>query len=127
MAGKAEERYPTAEALAADIERHLADQPVSVLPETRGEVALRWTRRHRGAALTGLAALVVADDPGAGRVAGPAAIVARGERWPAQASLHTSATFAAKMLGREVENRWLALEVAAADPELIELSSPLGR
>jgi serine/threonine-protein kinase len=123
MAGTPQERYPTAEALAADIERHLADQPVSVLQDTRGEAALRWTRRHRGAALTALAALVSLTVLAllaslALLRSSNAANAAR------QASLHTSATFAAKMLGREVENRWLALEVAAADPELIEL---LGR
>ncbi|MCI0360000.1 MAG: serine/threonine protein kinase [Planctomycetaceae bacterium] len=120
MAGRAEDRYPTAEALAADIERHLADQPVSVLPDTRGEAALRWTRRNRGAALTGLLSLVSLTVLAI--IASLALLRSSREANAArQASLHTSATFAAKMLGREVENRWLALEVAAADPELIHL------
>jgi len=120
MAGKAEERYPSAEALAADVERYLADQPVSVLRDTRGEAVLRWTRRHRGAALTGLAALVSLTI--LALVASLALLQSSHEANQArEASLHTSAIFAAKMLGQEVENRWLALEIAAADPELIQL------
>ena len=120
MSGNPEDRYPTAEALAADIERHLADQPVSVLPDSRSEAVLRWTRRNRGAALTGLAALVSLTILAV--VAALALLKSSHEANQArQASLHTSATFAAKMLGREVENRWLALEVAASDPELIQL------
>jgi serine/threonine protein kinase len=120
MAANPEDRYPTAEALAADIERYLADQPVSVLPDTHGEAALRWTRRHRGAALTGLAALVTLTI---------LALVAALALWRSShqaqmardASLHTAATFASKMLGREVESRWLALELAASDPALVDL------
>jgi len=120
MAGRPEDRYPTAEALAADIERYLADQPVSVLQDTRGEAALRWTRRHRGAALTALVGLVSLTI--LALVASLALLRSSHEANAARAaSLHTSAAFAAKMLGREVENRWLALDVAAADPELIQL------
>ncbi len=120
MSSQPDDRYPTAEALAADIERHLADQPVSVLADTRGEAALRWTRRHRGAALTGLAGLVSLTI--LALVAAVALLRSSHAAQEArQASLHTSATFAAKMLGQEVENRWLALELAASDPELIRL------
>lgn len=120
MANKIEDRYPTAEALAADIERYLADQPVSVLSDTRGEAVLRWARRNRGAALTGLAALVTLMI--LAMVASFALLRSSNEANDShRSSLHTSATFAAKMLGREVENRWLALEVAAADSELVRL------
>ncbi len=120
MAGQILDRYDSAEALAADIERYLADQPVSVLRDTRGEAVLRWTRRHRGAALTGLLGLVSLTI--LALVASLALLRSSREANAArEGSLHTSAAFAAKMLGREVENRWLALEVAAADPELIQL------
>ncbi|HZN34675.1 MAG TPA: protein kinase [Pirellulaceae bacterium] len=120
MSAEPEDRYATAEELAADVERYLADQPVSVLRDTRSEALLRWTRRHRGAALTGLLSLVSVTI--LALVASLALLRSSHEAHAArQASLHTSATFAAKMLGREVENRWLALELAAADPELLAL------
>jgi hypothetical protein len=120
MASCPADRYGTAEALAADIERYLADQPVSVLGDTRGEAVLRWTRRHRGAAMTGLMALVSLT---------LLAIVSALALWRSsqaahqarQASLHTAATFASKMLGQEVESRWLVLELAASDPALLQL------
>ncbi|HEX5104810.1 MAG TPA: protein kinase [Pirellulaceae bacterium] len=120
MSSKPEDRYPTAEALAADVERYLADQPVSVLRESRSESALRWMRRHRGAALMGLMGLISLTLLAlvASLAQFRSAHVANEAR---KTSLHTSATFAAKMLGREVESRWLALEVAAEDPELIQL------
>lgn len=47
MALRPEDRYPTALALAADIERWLADEPVSAEPEAWTARLRRWTRRHR--------------------------------------------------------------------------------
>ena len=53
------ERYATVEAVAEDIRRHLAHEPVSAQPDTWGYRARKFTRRNRGlvsgAALTTLA------------------------------------------------------------------------
>jgi serine/threonine-protein kinase len=54
------DRYPTAMALAADVERWLNDEPVSVLAEPLTARLGRWARRHRTAVLAGLALLLMA-------------------------------------------------------------------
>lgn len=66
MALKIEERYPTALALAADVDRWLADEPVSCYPEPWTVRAMRWAKRHRTSVaaagvllLTGTVALAV--------------------------------------------------------------------
>jgi serine/threonine protein kinase/tetratricopeptide (TPR) repeat protein len=41
------QRYPTVGALAADVERWLADQPVSVHTDSVSTRLLRWSRRHK--------------------------------------------------------------------------------
>jgi serine/threonine-protein kinase len=56
------ERYPTPRLLAQDIERWLADEPISARREPRKERIRRWARRHRslvtGAAAAGIVALL---------------------------------------------------------------------
>jgi eukaryotic-like serine/threonine-protein kinase len=47
MANNPDERYASAEHLAADIERWLGDEPVSAYREPRWARILRWSRRHR--------------------------------------------------------------------------------
>jgi serine/threonine-protein kinase len=61
-----EERYPSARELAADVERWLADEPVSAYREPLAVRAARWARRHRTLVMalavllvTGLVALAV--------------------------------------------------------------------
>jgi tetratricopeptide (TPR) repeat protein len=46
-------RYPTANALAADVERHLRDEPVSAGPPSSAYRAKKLLRRHRAAFLAG--------------------------------------------------------------------------
>ncbi len=58
MAMRPEDRYPTAQALARDIERWLGDQPVSVHEDPFSTKALRWARHHK-MATGGSLALVV--------------------------------------------------------------------
>jgi eukaryotic-like serine/threonine-protein kinase len=62
LAKKPAARYPAAKALAAEVQRWLADEPPSAYREPWAARAGRWTRRHRtlvtGAAAAGLAALV---------------------------------------------------------------------
>lgn len=50
-----ERRYPSAEALAADVRRVLAGEPVTAREHTRRSRALRFVRRHRAATATALA------------------------------------------------------------------------
>ncbi len=46
MAAKQEDRYPSTEDLARDLEAWLADEPVSVLPESRLLKTRRWLRQR---------------------------------------------------------------------------------
>ena len=46
MAREAEDRYPSAAALAADIECYLADEPVRALAEPAADRLRRWGRKH---------------------------------------------------------------------------------
>jgi WD40 repeat protein/serine/threonine protein kinase len=47
MAREPEGRYPSAKALADDVERWLADEPVLARRESAPQRAARWARRHR--------------------------------------------------------------------------------
>ena len=49
MALKPEDRYPSARALADDVERWIADEPVSARSEPVPARLARWARRHRTA------------------------------------------------------------------------------
>ena len=40
-------RYESASALAADVQRYLADEPIEARPPTLAHRAAKWTRRHR--------------------------------------------------------------------------------
>ena len=53
-------RYPTARALADDLERWMADEPVSARPDPPSERVRRWMRRRRTAVTAGVAAVLVA-------------------------------------------------------------------
>ena len=53
-------RYATARQLAEELERYLADEPVTAYPETLPEMLRRWSRRHRTLASTAAAATLVA-------------------------------------------------------------------
>jgi Tfp pilus assembly protein PilF len=62
-----EDRYPSAQALAQDVQRYLAGEPVTAYRENLVERTGRWIRKHRrGLARTALAALVVALIAGGG-------------------------------------------------------------
>ncbi len=65
LAKRREGRYDSAKALAEDVQRFLADEPVSAYPEPWAVRAGRWLRRHRtlaaaSAALVGTAAVALA-------------------------------------------------------------------
>jgi serine/threonine-protein kinase len=59
MANSREDRYPSCRALAEDVDRWMADQPVSAWAEPWTRKLLRWLTRHR-TSVTGTAAAVLA-------------------------------------------------------------------
>ena len=60
MALKPEDRYATSRALADDVERWAADEPVTAWREPFGRRARRWARRNRTAVTAAAAALLMA-------------------------------------------------------------------
>jgi serine/threonine protein kinase len=60
MALNPAQRYATAVVLAADVEKWLADEPVSGWAEPRTDRFRRWIRRHRTFVISALAVLLVA-------------------------------------------------------------------
>jgi serine/threonine-protein kinase len=68
MATRPEDRYGTPRALAEDVERWAADEPVSAWREPVGRRARRWARRHRPA-VTGATAALLAGLVGLAAVA----------------------------------------------------------
>ncbi|MDX2036844.1 MAG: tetratricopeptide repeat protein [Isosphaeraceae bacterium] len=60
MALEPEDRYPTARALADDVERRLADEPVSAYSEPWTRTLTRWLTRHRTAVAATAAAVLAA-------------------------------------------------------------------
>ncbi len=58
MALSPTDRYPTARGLIEDLERWIADEPVSAYKETRSERLARWMRRHRTGVQAAAAILV---------------------------------------------------------------------
>jgi eukaryotic-like serine/threonine-protein kinase len=51
-------RYESANSLAQDLERYLADEPVQACPATAGYRVRKFVRRHKGAVLAGVLALL---------------------------------------------------------------------
>jgi tetratricopeptide (TPR) repeat protein/serine/threonine protein kinase len=60
MALRSQDRYPSPQTLAEDLERSLADEPVSAYPEPWTRRARRWTRKHRTAVTTTMTTALVA-------------------------------------------------------------------
>jgi serine/threonine-protein kinase len=59
MARSPEDRYPSVNALADDLERWLADEPVSAWREPLRVRALRWIKRHRTPVIAALSAVLL--------------------------------------------------------------------
>ncbi len=58
MATRPEDRYPTPKALADDLDRWLADEPVTAWREPFPRAARRWARRNRTAVTSAAVALL---------------------------------------------------------------------
>ncbi len=59
MALNPDDRYASPRTLADDIERWMADDPVTAMPDGWGRRVARWSRRHRSATRAAAASLVV--------------------------------------------------------------------
>ena len=100
MARRPADRYPSARALAEDVERWLADEPVLARLEPFRERARRWMRRHRtgvaamttalAAATMGLAAVLVVQTRANSELKSANLELARGERANPQTPTETS-------------------------------------
>jgi eukaryotic-like serine/threonine-protein kinase len=60
MSKPAPDRYETAQQLADDLQRFLADEPIRATPPSRLKRAAKWSRRHRTAVASAAVLLVVA-------------------------------------------------------------------
>jgi serine/threonine protein kinase len=120
MALSPADRYASPLELAADIEHWLADEPVSVCPESRSTRFGRWLRRHRGAALASAAGLMGLFLAAVIAAVGMKASADR-EHAGREENLRLAAKFASRLIANEIDLRWRILEKEAADPRLVEL------
>jgi hypothetical protein len=97
-------RYASPTDLAEDVERWLADEPVSASQESLADRAARWTRKHRAVAATILGSLVLLLAVGA-IAAVQQARLAFLENAARREALVVSATFAARTVGLEMDRR----------------------
>lgn len=134
MARRPKERYETAIDLARDVQRYLADEPVSAYSESRSARVARFVRRHRVAtqvaavgllacaAIVSVSTIWLAQLARKERMAYESASAAHAA---AEASrrenLATSANFLAKSVAQEIDLRWRILEAEAESPELRRL------
>ena len=120
MAREPGDRYSTALELAKDIERYLADEPVSAYRDSFGLRVARMARRHRSAAQATVLGLV-----GCFVIAGLAAVLMGGLARRADTlrdrNLATSSQFISRACGYEVDRIWRVLEFEAQATELREL------
>jgi len=117
MAADVESRYPSATAVAADVERWLADEQVTAHRDPVGVQLLRWGRRHRKW-VYGVAGALVAVTVASGVFALRFGQMAETERALRHRAMRGEAQFAARTVAGEISLRWRILETAAADPRL---------
>lgn len=125
------DRYITALDLADDLERWLADEPVTAREETWRERLARYSRRHLRLMLGVVAGLAIVSLAVSGAAVNERQAAQREHAAHMNAhaahveSLQLSAQFIARTVGRDLQLRWLILQKAAADPELIEIMQRL--
>ncbi len=117
MARNAKDRYPTALDLAQDVERYLADEPVSAADDSLGLRVARFARKHRSAAQAAVLGLC-----GCLLIAGISAVMLGGFANNAQKlrnqNLTTSSKLIARSFGQEIDRIWRILEGVADSSEL---------
>jgi serine/threonine-protein kinase len=95
MALDPEHRYGSPRALAEDVERWMADEPVRARRETRSERLVRWMRHHRSWTRAGAAALVAVT-----AISVAAAVVVDRARWRESRARQAEATARAEASGQ---------------------------
>ncbi len=119
MSRQPEDRYATAMELANDVERYLADEPVSAYDEPLSLSFARWSRRHRRvaqtAALAGILLFVLT-----GVFSLWLANAAHRANKARRDGLVSQSKAAATALASELDRRLLILEGAARDQQLID-------
>ncbi|MGK0226701.1 MAG: serine/threonine protein kinase [Thermoproteota archaeon] len=126
MAREPGDRYATSAALAEDLQRYLADEPVSVFDEALIGRVWRWMRRHRTWTLA-VAVVAVVTITVTSVAAVMLARVSENERHAREQGLRLSAKLAARMIASGVDVRWRILEGAAQDAALISELAHLNR
>jgi serine/threonine protein kinase len=126
MSRDAKDRYPTASDLAADVERYLADEPVTAATDSLSVRIARVARKHRSAAQTAVLGLC-----GCFLIAGISAVILggvanRAHRLQNQ-NLITSSQLVARSLSLEVDRIWRVLESVAVSSELKSLVAVANR
>jgi tRNA A-37 threonylcarbamoyl transferase component Bud32 len=131
MARQRGERYGQASELAQDVQRFLADEPVSVYREGWAQRLGRLARRHWTATMAfaaALAGVVLTSCVAAGGLAYLADQERQARRAAEQAreqGIRVTARFAARTVAQEVALRWSLLGKAGADPQLRRLVEQL--
>jgi hypothetical protein len=114
-------RYASVTALADDIRRYLHREPIAARPPSAAYQLKMFARRNT-AAVVGLVAVVtlslVAALVGTGMALRLSELAGR-ERALRSRSLVAAASFAARMVGKEVDQRWVLLESESASRELV--------
>jgi hypothetical protein len=110
MALRPEDRYSSARALSEDIERWMADEPVTAQCEPWAHTVARWISRHR-TAVTGATAALVASAIGLAVVAG---VQARANHALEHAKHATEQALAAALTEKRAKEDALALSDAQA-------------
>jgi tetratricopeptide (TPR) repeat protein len=105
MATKPENRYASGKALADDVERWAADEPVAAYREPWTHTAVRWISRHR-TGVTGATAALLASAIGLAVVAG---VQARANFALEQAKLATDQALTAALTEKKAKEDALAL------------------
>ena len=118
-----ENRYRSPLDLADDLERWIADEPVSVRRPSRLETAYRIGRRHRGGTIVASASVLALF------IVGVIFLVALGNKAKTESELRAeiqitqretlvvASTFMADTLGREIDKRWQGLYDALEIPD----------
>ncbi|TWU05142.1 Serine/threonine-protein kinase PknD [Symmachiella macrocystis] len=114
---KPQDRYTTALELAEDVERFLADEPVSVHPDNASQRIARWSRHHPVAVLTGgVSTILILLSVTAGLIVS-SIFYSRAVELNKSLLLHLANT-AALRWSSDLRGRWGKLEHWADDGEL---------